>query len=93
MAEEDLKEPEAKEPEVTEEKQSPKDALKDDLHDTTKDLIQEALESATDKQKHWYQRGISYLIAIVLVILVYVGEEFGGTLVQKIVEVLTQLTQ
>lgn len=66
---------------------------KEELDSTTKDLIEEALKDATDKSKPWYKRGLSYVIAIILVVLFYSAEQFGPEVVNKIAELVQWLLQ
>lgn len=84
MAEEEIKETEATTAETT---------PKTELDNTTKELITEALKDAQDTQKPWYKRGLSYLIAVVLVVLLYAADKLGPDVVNKLVEIVQSLLQ
>lgn len=56
----------------------------DDLKQTTNDLIKDSLLNAKDESKAWYQRVGYYVGAIVLIVLYYLGDNFGAQLIEKI---------
>lgn len=80
MAEEELKKQEGQTP-------------KEELDETTKELIKEALSETSDTSKPWYKRGLSYIIAIILVVLLYAADQLGPEVVNKLVELMQNLLQ
>lgn len=56
----------------------------DDLKQTTNDLIKDSLLNAKDETKAWYQRVGYYVGAIVLIVLYYLGDNYGAQLIEKI---------
>lgn len=80
---------EIKEPEVTTQETSPKE----ELDQTTKELIEEALNEVKDSNKPWYKRGLNYIAAVVLIVLLYAADQLGPEVVNKIVELIQSLLQ
>lgn len=64
---------------------------KEQIGEATKDLIEEAIEGATDKSKPWYARGISYIIAAALIIVFYLGDKVGDQVIDFLTALLGQL--
>lgn len=75
------------------EQTSTEESPKQELDNTTEELIKEALKDALDGSKPWYKRGVSYIVAIVLIIAFYAGEQFGPEIVNKIVELVNKLLE
>ena len=69
------------------------DTPKKELDETTKELIKEALGDVMDGSKPWYKRGLSYIVAIVLIAAFYAGDQFGPEVVNKIVELVNKLLE
>lgn len=74
-------------------KTTAEDSPKQELDNTTKDLIKEALTEAGDTTKPWYKRGLSYVIAIALIVAFYAGDKLGPDVVDTIVQVIQSLLQ
>lgn len=68
--------------EETQNKEIPTPA--EDLKKTTNDLIKDSLLNAKDESKPWYHRVGYYVGAIVLIILYYLGDNFGAQIIEKI---------
>lgn len=66
---------------------------KKELDNTTEELIKEALGEALDGSKPWYKRGLSYVIAVVLIVAFYAGDQFGPEVVNKVVELVNKLLE
>ena len=56
----------------------------EDLKQTTNDLIKDSLANAKNEDKPWYERLSYYVGAIVLIVLYYLGNEYGASLIEKI---------
>ena len=78
---------------MSEEVKATETAPKEELDNTTKDLIKEALNEAGNTTKPWYKRGVSYLIAVALVVLLYAADQLGPEVVNKVVELVQSLLQ
>ena len=76
-----------------EETKTTEETPKEELDNTTKDLIKEALSEAGDTSKPWYKRGLSYIIGIALIVAFYAGDKLGPEVVDTVVQVLQQLFQ
>lgn len=57
----------------------------EDLKQTTNDLIKDSLANAKDDSKAWYERVSYYVGAVILIVLYYLGDQFGAELIQKII--------
>lgn len=66
---------------------------KKELDNTTEELIKEALEAALNGSKPWYKRGLSYVIAVILIVAFYAADQFGPEVVNKIVELVNKLLE
>lgn len=66
---------------------------KEELDETTKELIGEALSEAKDPSKPWYKRSLSYVFAVILIALFYTADQLGPEVVNKIVDLVQQLLQ
>lgn len=64
---------------------------KEELDNTTQDLIKEALSGANDKSKPWYKRGLAYVIAVALIVAFYAGDKVGADVINTIVQLLQNL--
>ena len=81
----------AEEVKETEEVKATDAAPKEELDNTTKDLIKEALGEVCDKSKPWYKRVLSYVIAVALIVAFYAGDKVGGDVINTIVQLLQSL--
>lgn len=56
----------------------------EDLKQTTNDLIKDSLSNAKDDSKPWYERVSYYVGAIILIVLYYLGDQYGAEIIEKI---------